>query len=223
MKKFKTYLFCTMLTATVTVNINTLQAQDFGADLYSSYVWRGTQFGSGAHIQPWMEIGKGSLTGGIWGSFPTTASGGGNELDLWVSYDFGPLALTLTNYSFPSNNGKYIDAKGVSTPGLFDSDYMEIFGSTSLGGLDLMVGYFTDAEALYVEAVFSAGAIDVGVGFGSDGKDPFYAGGDSGIVNLSLGGSKEMKITEVYSLPVSGAFIYNPDSEAAFLVFGASF
>ena len=111
----------------------------------------------------------------------------------------------------------------MSTPGLFDSDYMEIFGSTSLGGLDLMVGYFTDAEALYVEAGFSAGAVDIGIGFGSDSKDPFYAGGDSGIVNLSFGGSKEMKITEVYSLPVSGAFIYNPDSEAAFLVFGASF
>jgi hypothetical protein len=34
---------------------------------------------------------------------------------------------------------------------------------------------------------------------------------------MSLGGSKDIKITEEYSLPVFGSFIYNPDSEAAFL------
>ena len=90
--------------ATIVVGIktSTLQAQDFGADVVSSYVWRGTQFGSGAHIQPWMELGSGSLTGGVWGSFPTTASGGGNELDLWVSYDFGPFALNFDKLHFPN-------------------------------------------------------------------------------------------------------------------------
>ena len=148
MKKFRRCLFFTLLTTIVTINTNTLQAQDFGADLYSSYVWRGTQFGSGAHIQPWMELGSGALTGGIWGSFPTTASGGGNELDLWVSYDFGPLALTLTNYSFPTNDGTY----GSGNPGLLDGDWTEISGSTDIGSIGLSVGYFTDAEALYVEA-----------------------------------------------------------------------
>ena len=200
-------------------NTNTSNAQDIGTDVLSSYVWRGTQFGSGAHIQPWVELGSGSLTGGIWGSFPTTASGGGNELDLWVSYDFGPLALTVTNYSFPTNDGTY----GAGNPGLFDSDWMEISGSADLGPVGITVGYFTDAEALYIEAAFPVGAVDIGIGFGSDSKDAFYASGDSGLVNLSFGGSKHIKITEEYSLPVSGSFIYNPDSEAAFLVFGMSF
>ncbi|MAV04155.1 MAG: hypothetical protein CMC31_00635, partial [Flavobacteriaceae bacterium] len=80
MKKFKKEIFSiSFILAMVftTLNTSNLQAQDFGADLVSSYVWRGTQFGSGAHIQPWMELGSGSLTGGVWGSFPTTASGGG--------------------------------------------------------------------------------------------------------------------------------------------------
>ena len=222
MKKFKckilqfTFISITVITI---LNTNTIQSQDFGADIVSSYVWRGTQFGSGAHIQPWMELGSGSLTGGVWGSFPTTASGGGNELDLWVSYDFGPLALTVTNYSFPTNDGTY----GDGNPGLFDKDWMEISGSADLGPVGLSVGYFTDAEALYVEAAFPIGAVDIGVGFGSDSKDAFYAGGNSGLVNLSFGGSKEIKITDEYYLPLSGSFIYNPDSEAAFLVFGMSF
>ena len=201
MKKFKNYvsgLFVAFTVSIIGINTNTIQAQDFGADVVSSYVWRGTQFGDGAHIQPWMELGSGAITGGIWGSFPLNGVGmalgedangdplfnGGNELDLWITGDLG---------------------------------------FTSLGGVDLTVGYFTDLEALYIEAAFSAGPVDIGVGFGSDGKDAFYAGGDSGLVNLSFGGSKDIQITEEYALPVFGSFIYNPDSEAAFLVFGASF
>ena len=82
------------------LSTNISYSQDFGADLVSSYVWRGTQFGSGAHIQPYMTLGSGNFEAGVWGSFPTTAEGGGNELDAYVSYDFGPFALTLTNYTF---------------------------------------------------------------------------------------------------------------------------
>ena len=226
MKKFKKYisgLFVAFTVSIIGINTNTVQAQDFGADVVSSYVWRGTQFGDGAHIQPWMELGSGAITGGIWGSFPLTGIGtkvaaadfnGGNELDLWVTGDLGFMSLTVTNYSFPGQYGGYGSGSGV-----FDGD-IEVSGSASLGGIDLTVGYFTDLEALYIEAAFSAGPVDIGLGFGSDGDAAFY--GD-GLVNLSLGGSKDIKITEEYSLPVFGSFIYNADSEAAFLVFGASF
>jgi len=222
MKKFKNKLLVLIITITtvfISFNTNTMSAQDFGGDIVSSYVWRGTQFGSGAHIQPWMTLGSGNLEAGVWGSFPTTASGGGNELDMYLSYNFGNFALTVTNYTFPTDNGTY----GEGNPGLFDGDWMEVSGSADFGPVGLTVGYFTDAEALYIEATFPIGAVGIGVGYGSDGKDPFYAGGDSGLVNLSFGGSKDIKFTEEFSLPVFGSFIYNPDSKAAFLVFGMSF
>ena len=105
---------------------------------------------------------------------------------------------------------------------MFDGD-IEVSGSASLGPIDLTVGYFTDLEALYVEAGFPVGPVGVAVGFGSDGADAFYAGGESGLVNLSFSGEKDIKISEEYALPVFGSFIYNPDAEAAFLVFGFSF
>ena len=192
-----------------------VKSQDFGADIASSYVWRGTQFGTGPHVQPWMELGAGNLTGGIWGSFGLNDDASGNELDLWVSYDFGPLALTVTNYSFPGADGTY------SSGGVFDGD-IEVSGSTSLGPVDLTVGYFTDLEALYIEAGFPIGPVGIAVGYGSDAAGAFYAGGESGLVNVSFSGEKDIKITEDYSLPVFGSFIYNPDAEAAFLVFGFS-
>ena len=190
-----------------------IKSQDFGADVVSSYVWRGTKYGSGLAVQPWMELGAGNLTGGVWGSF-NKAEGAydGNELDLWVSYDFGPLALTVTNYTFPGAGG---------AGDVFDGD-IEVSGSASLGPVDLTVGYFTDLEALYIEAGFPIGPVGVAVGYGSDGAGAFYAGGDSGLVNVSFSGSKDIAITEDYSLPVFGSFIINPDAEAAFLVFGFS-
>tara|TARA_E500000331_G_scaffold159916_1_gene155005 strand:- start:348 stop:1016 length:669 start_codon:yes stop_codon:yes gene_type:complete len=207
-----------LLTIVALLSPNISYSQDFGADLVSSYVWRGTQFGSGAHVQPYMDLGSGNLTGGVWGSFPTSAKGGGNELDLWVSYDFGPLALTLTNYTFPGDGGVYADGEG-----LFNGDYTELAASTSIMGVDLSAGYFTEVEALYVELGFSTGAVDIAFGYGDDQGDAFYADGGSGIVNMSFSGSKDIQISDSYALPVFGSFIINPEAETAFLVFGISF
>ena len=200
------------------LSTNISYSQDFGADVVSSYVWRGTQFGSGVHIQPYMTLGSGNFEAGLWGSFPTTAEGGGNELDAYLSYDFGPLALTVTNYTFPGEGGLYSDGEG-----FFDGDYTEISGSTSIMGIDLLAGYFTEVEALYVELGFGAGPVDIAIGYGEDQGDAFYANGGSGIVNMSFSGSKEIQISDSFSLPVFGSFILNPEAETAFLVFGISF
>ena len=208
----------TLLTVIALMSTNISYSQDFGADIVSSYVWRGTQFGSGAHIQPYMELGSGNFTAGVWGSFPTSAKGGGNELDLYLGYDFGPVALTVTNYTFPGEGGNYADGEG-----LFDGDYTELAASTSIMGVDLSAGYFTEVEALYVELGFSTGAVDIAIGYGDDQGNAWYADGGSGIVNMSFSGSKEIQISENYSLPVFGSFILNPEAETAFLVFGISF
>ena len=217
-KIISSYSKFTLLTIVALLSTNISYSQDFGADLVSSYVWRGTQFGSGSHIQPYMDLGSGNLTGGVWGSFPTSAKGGGNELDLWVSYDFGPLALTITNYTFPGEGGVY--SKG---EGLFNGDYTELSASTSIGTVDLSAGYFTEVEALYVELGTSIGAVDIALGYGNDSADAFYADGESGLINMSFSGSKDIQITDSYSLPVFGSFIVNPKAETAFLVFGISF
>jgi len=217
-KIISSYSKFSLLTVVALLSTNISYSQDFGADLVSSYVWRGTQFGSGSHIQPYMDLGSGNLTGGVWGSFPTSAKGGGNELDLWVSYDFGPLALTITNYTFPGEGGVY--SKG---EGLFNGDYTELSASTSIGTVDLSAGYFTEVEALYVELGTSIGAVDIALGYGDDSADAFYADGESGLINMSFSGSKDIQITDSYSLPVFGSFIVNPKAETAFLVFGISF
>ena len=206
--------------AVMTLSTTNVKAQDFGADVVSSYVWRGTQFGTGPVIQPWFTLP--TITDaqelGVWGSFPVAGGDQTYELDLYASYDFGPLALTVTNYTFPGATGAYGDDYG-----LFDGD-LEVTASGSIGAIGLTVGYFTDLEALYIEAGTTIAGMDLAIGYGSDAAGAFYVGDeDSGLVNVSLGGSKDIVITEDYSLPLFGSFIYNPTAEAAFMVVGVSF
>ena len=212
--------------AVMTLSTTNVKAQDFGADVVSSYVWRGTQFGTGPAVQPWFTLPTitESLELGVWGSFPLSDDGGEHasgqtyELDLYASYDFGPFALTVTNYTFPGATGAYGDGYE-----LFDGD-LEVTASGSIGAIGLTVGYFTDLEALYIEAGTTVAGMDLAIGYGSDAAGGFYVGDeDSGLVNVSLGGSKDIKITEDYSLPLFGSFIYNPTAEAAFMVVGVSF
>ena len=214
-------LFGIAAIAVLTLSTTTVKAQDFGADVVSSYVWRGTQFGTGPAVQPWFTLPSitESLELGVWGSFPLSddAAGQTYELDLYASYDFGPFALTVTNYTFPGSTGVYGDYE------LFDGD-LEVTASGSIGAIGLTVGYFTDLEALYIEAGTTVAGMDLAIGYGSDAAGGFYVGDeDSGLVNVSLGGSKDIKITEDYSLPLFGSFIYNPTAEAAFMVVGVSF
>ena len=216
--KFSPTLKIWVMSSMALLSMNISYSQDFGADLVSSYVWRGTQFGSGAHIQPYMTLGFENFEAGLWGSFPITAEGGGNELDAYLSYDFGPLALTVTNYTFPGEGGVYSDGQG-----FFQGDYTEISGSTSILGIDLLAGYFTDLEALYVELGFGAGPVDIAIGYGEDQGDAWYANGGSGIVNMSFSGSKKISISDSFDLPVFGSFILNPEADTAFLIFGFSF
>lgn len=54
------------------------------------------------------------------------------------------------------------------------------------------------------------------------GESGFY-GRTSGVCSLGITGSKELKITEKYAMPIQASFITNPMSGDVFMVFGISF
>jgi hypothetical protein len=72
---------------------------------------------------------------------------------------------------------------------------------------------------IYLEAGVSAGAVDLFLG-GGDGA--YTVDGDFNVCNIGIGTSKELKITDSFSLPVSGAAILNPSSEQFHIVVGIS-
>ncbi|PLX24521.1 MAG: hypothetical protein C0599_02040 [Salinivirgaceae bacterium] len=95
------------------------------------------------------------------------------------------------------------------------------------------IQYSTYVEAAYN---FKVSGIDMNAFIGAvinkpkeADEDTFYTGESGfygqtrGVCNLGITGSKELKITESYALPIQASFITNPMSGDVFMVFGISF
>ena len=68
-----------------------------GADMVSSYVWRGMWL-SGTSIQPEIGLSVGGFSIGAWGSVDVAGFGSYKEVDLTASYSFGNFTAGLINY-----------------------------------------------------------------------------------------------------------------------------
>ena len=183
-----------------------------GVDLVSTYVWRGVAY-SGPSWQPYVEAAAGNLTVGAWGS---QGYDGFQEMDLYASFSLGDLSIGLTDYYYPGSD--YLDG---------DSHAFEVNLGYSMGSLSIGANYILNEAAgagsaggdMYFELGYSGAAADVFIGAG----DGWHSStGDFGLVNIGVTKSKEIKITEHFSLPVSGAVIFNPDSEQFYILAGIS-
>jgi len=203
---------------------------DTGLDIYSSYIFRGAKFGTGAAFQPYVSMGIGGLELGAWGS----ANTGGEEayeMDMYLSYstEFG-LGVTFTDYYFGSEDsngdfivGNYLDYEHIH--------YFEPSLSYSIGNFSLMGAYgFVPVEPdtydMYVEASYAFKHVDLTLG-GGDGVYTYTEddGDDKGpwnLCNVTVGTGKEIEITDKFSLPVSGAVTLNPATEGFFIYVGVS-
>ena len=207
------------------MSVRPVQAQEIstGADFVSTYVWRGVAY-AGASIQPFVDITAGNFSIGGWGS---QGYDGFQEMDLYLSYsfDFG-LSLGITDYYYPG------------TPWLSFSEDADA-GDASSHALELNAGYGTGAFSLSANYIFNeaSGAGSAGgdtyfeLGYALSGADLFIGAGDGwhssdgefALVNLGVTVSKELKITETFSVPLFGTMVLNPDSEQFYLLAGVSF
>ena len=73
---------------------------------------------------------------------------------------------------------------------------------------------------VYLEAGYSFGNFEVALGAG-DGQ--YTDDGDFNVCNISVGTSKEIKVTDTWTLPVSGSVILNPSTGGFFITAGISF
>jgi len=195
-------------------SFNGTQAQESswttGVDLVSSYIWRGTKFGSGPAFQPSLEYAKGGFAIGAWGNY-CFSDNQALESDLYMSLTSkSGLGITVSDYYFPT--AKWF--KG-------SSHYIEPMISFKKEKFSLLAAYMLGdgVKDLYLEAGVTAGPVNLTLGAG-DGQ--YTAGGKFNVCNIGLSTSKEVKITESFSLPVSGSLILNPSSEQFFIVVGIS-
>lgn len=192
-----------------------------GTDIVSSYVWRGTKF-SGPAIQPCIEYSVSGLTIGTWGSFGFNDQVA--EADLYASYafDFG-LSLGLTDYYY--QGAKYFQYTDTTASHAFEVNLSYEIKSFSLSANYILNDAHAGGPAnagsdMYFELGYAFKYFDVFVGAG-DGWHT--SDGEFNLCNVGIGTSKEVKITDSYSLPLFGQVVLNTEKEEFNIVVGVSF
>ena len=236
MKKVKK-LF--VLTALLLIGAATVEAQEnennvettLAADIVNQYIWRGQDLGN-VSLQPTLGVGYKGLSLTAWGSVGLTDPQDTKEFDLTLGYTFKGLNIGVTDYWFnagldPENRYFKYDSHG--TNHLFEANIGYDFGLasvqwfTNFAGND---GINKDGKRAYssyfelavpfklssVEWTATAGAVPFATtAYGTNG----FA-----VTNLSLRASKEIRITDSFSIPIFGQVVANPCSQKAYLVFG---
>ena len=229
----KKILIITAILSAVTV---TAKAQDtlettIGTDVVSQYVWRGQDLG-GVSVQPTLGLAYKGLSLSAWGSAGLSNPADTREFDLTLAYTVGGFNIGVTDYWFnagldPLN--RYFAYAADCTNHVFEANIGYDFGFASLqwytnfAGNDGLTPTEKRAYSSYVEVnvPFVLGGVDWtatagAVPFATD----FYGVEGFGVVNVALTASKDIRITDSFSIPVFAQVAANPYSKNAFFVFG---
>ncbi|MGC3979385.1 MAG: hypothetical protein QM751_14885 [Paludibacteraceae bacterium] len=225
MKKAKIFVvaFIALLAASNT------KAQEFSVntDIVSSYVWRGSLF-SGPSIQPTLNFSTGGFSVGSWGSAGFDEF---LEMDLYAKYAFNfGLTVGLTDYYYPKGllraddtGHKYFDYSKETGAHGFEAN----LGYT-IKGLSLSANYMINEAGgaatvggdKYFEASYAFKKFTLFAGAGDGWHTP---DGEFAVVNVGISASKDIKITDSFSIPFKVSAIVNPKTEQFFLVGGITF
>ncbi len=226
----KIVCFAMMLVASATAFAQDEVETTVSADVVSQYIWRGQDLGS-VSLQPTLGVSyKGlSLTG--WGSVGLTEPADTKEFDLTLAYTIGGLNIGVTDYWFdnigPETRYFKYDAHG--TNHVFEANIGYDFGFASIqlytnfAGND---GTKKDGKRAYssygeIAVPFKLAAVDWSATIGAV---PHYTTsyGTTGfaVTNVSLKATKDIKVTDSFSIPVFGQVVANPCAQKAYLVFG---
>ena len=201
------------------------------ADVVSQYVWLCLEAGS-VSLQPTLGIGYKGLSLSAWGSVGLTDPADTKEFDLTLSYTAGGFNIGITDYWFSAGGdpeGRYFMYEANNTNHVFEANIGYDFGVASIqwftnfAGNDGLNKDGKRAYSSYVEATvpFTLATVDWSatagaVPFATD----FYGTTGFAVTNLSLKATKDIKVTDSFSIPVFGQVVANPCSQKAYLVFG---
>ena len=200
-------------------------------DFVSSYIWRGQDLGSAA-VQPTLGVAYKGLSLTAWGSYGLTNPDDVKEFDLTLGYAVGGFNIGLTDYWFSVGldpDARYFKYDAHGTNHVFEAMVGYDFGPvalawyTNIAGNDGVNKDGKRAYSSYVEAnvPFSLAGVDWKA---TAGVVPYattlYGTTGFAVTNLSLRATKEIKVTDTFSVPVFGQVTGNPCSQKAYLVFG---
>jgi len=224
----------------------TANAQDevettVSADVVSNYIWRGQDL-SNVSVQPTLGISYKGLSLTAWGSVGID-SNDTKEFDITLGYSTGGFNIGITDYWFNSAvdiygntmDSRYFFYEADKTAHVFEANIGYDFGPlaiqwyTNFAGNDLKEADnakgHKHAYSSYVElsAPFKLGGCDWSAAIGAvPYKAPAYGVDKFAITNVSVKATKDIKITDSFSVPVFGQVAANPAAQKAYLVFGVT-
>lgn len=206
------------------------------ADIVSGYIWRGQDLG-GVSLQPGVSVAYKGFSLGLWGSVGLESEDT-KEFDITLGYATGGFSISVTDYWFNGGEG-YFTYDAHSTSHVFEVQLGYDFGPvavnwyTNFAGSDYMKYDGDRAYSSYIalSAPFKLGGLDWTVEVGATPwETAFYNATDDcpgsnnfEVCEVSLGASKDIKITESFSLPLFAKATWNPRTEGAYFVVGLSF
>ena len=201
-------------------------------DVVSSYIWRGQDLGSAA-VQPTLGIGYKGLSLSAWGSYGLVNTADTKEFDLTLAYTTGGFNIGITDYWFNRGGldpeGRYFKYEAHGTNHVFEANVGYDFGPLSLQWFTNFAGNDGTnkdgkrAYSSYMEVVvpFKLATVDWTATAGAvPWATTSYGTSGFAVTNLSLKATKEIKVTDTFSIPVFGQVVGNPCSQKAYLVFG---
>ncbi len=198
------------------------------ADVVSSYVWRGLDCGSAA-IQPTLGIAYKGLSLTAWGSYGLVDTNDAKEFDLTLAYTTGGFNIGITDYWFNTPEARYFLYDAHKTSHVFEANVGYDFGAASIqwftnfAGNDGLNKDGKRAYSSYLElsAPFKLASADWSAAIGAvPYATSSYGTSGFAVTNVSLKASKDIKITDSFSIPVFAQVAANPASQKAYFVFG---
>ena len=219
-------MIATGMSATAQDKVETTVAADF----VSSYIWRGLDCGSVA-VQPTLGIGYKGLSLAAWGSYGLVNTADTKEFDLTLAYTTGGFNIGITDYWFSAGldpDARYFKYDAHGTNHVFEGNIGYDFGFASLQWFTNFAGndYKADSKraySSYMEVVvpFKLATVDWTATAGAvPFESPLYGTSGFAVTNLALKATKDIKVTDTFSIPVFGQVVGNPCSQKAYLVFG---
>lgn len=201
------------------------------SDFVNEYIWRGQKLGDVA-VQPTFGVSYKGLSLTAWGSYGLSNPDDTKEFDLTLGYTIGRLNIGMTDYWFSTGldpKGRYFKYDAHGTNHVFEANIGYDFGLVALQWYTNFTGNDGTnkdgkrAYSSYVEAVvpFSLASVDWTA---TVGAVPFattsYGTSSFAVTNLSLRATKDIRLTDSFSIPIFGQVTANPCSQKAYLVFG---
>ena len=202
---------------------------DIGADLVSSYVWRG-MYQAGASFQPTFSLSTYGFTLGAWGSTDFSASY--KEIDLYLTYEHKGFQAGISDYWYSGEGESYFKhARGAHN---LEASLGYTFSKNFPLSLEVNTLFYGDDDkdpeddkqyySTYISATypFSVGNIDFEAGLRVTPYKGMYSD-KFDVVVISAKATKKLKFSTNYTLPVFVELIASPAKDNAFLVFGIQF